>query len=109
MVISDYEVPSRPPLVVRPGDLVTVGDHDEQWPQFVFVTTGDGAGWVPDRYIDRNGTTGTVRVSYDTTELPGTAGQTVELVRDDLESGWAWCRNADGDEGWMPHTVLNPA
>lgn len=95
--------------MVSLGDVVMVGEHDGQWPQFVFVTTGHGAGWVPDRYIDHDGDRGTVRVAYDTTELPGRAGQTVELVRDDPTSGWAWCRNADGDEGWMPHTVLRPA
>lgn len=44
-----------------------------------------------------------MRTAYDTQELPASEGETVQLVLDDPESGWAWCRNADGREGWLPH------
>jgi hypothetical protein len=103
---ADHVIPDRAPLIVHPGDVVRIGDRDTEWPAFVFVTTSQGTGWVPLRHIDIEGSVGTVRVGYDTTELPASAGERVDVVRDDPESGWAWCRNDDGREGWIPHRAL---
>jgi len=108
VLTADHAIPARAPLVVRPGEVVQVGDRDTEWPAFVFVTTAHGTGWVPARHIDVDGPSGVVRVGYDTTELPAEAGEVVEVVEDDPESGWAWCRNADGRAGWIPHRVLAP-
>jgi hypothetical protein len=93
-------------LVLEPGDIVQVGERDTEWPAFVFVTALHGSGWVPARHIDIDGSVGVVRAAYDTTELPAASGESVEVVEDDPESGWSWCRNADGREGWIPHRVL---
>ncbi|WP_254773627.1 SH3 domain-containing protein [Plantibacter sp. MMLR14_011] len=106
VLIADHEIPERPPLTVRPGDVVQVGDRDTEWPAFVFVTASHGTGWVPARHLDVDGSVGVVRAGYDTTELPAVTGDTVDVVEDDPESGWSWCRNADGREGWIPHRVL---
>lgn len=109
LVTADHEVPERAPLTIRPGDVVQVGARDTEWPAFVFVTTEHGTGWVPARHLDIDGSAGTVRVGYDTTELPASSGEIVDLVADDPESGWSWCRNADGREGWVPRRVLTAA
>ncbi|WP_453984331.1 SH3 domain-containing protein [Brevibacterium casei] len=106
VLTADHEIPDRPPLTLEPGDSVEVGDQDTEWPAFVFVTAPRGTGWVPARHIDIDGPVGTVRVGYDTTELPASSGDYVDLVRDDPESGWSWCRNSDGREGWIPRRVL---
>lgn len=47
-----------------------------------------------------------VVADYDTTELAVAAGERVEVVDRDDESGWWWCRNRDGTEGWVPVLVL---
>ncbi len=106
VLTADHGIPERAPLVTQPGDIVQVGERDTEWPAFVFVTASRGAGWVPARYIDIDGSVGTVRVGYDTTELPAVMGESVDVVEDDAESGWSWCRNSDGREGWVPHRVL---
>ncbi|MDQ1204846.1 SH3 domain-containing protein [Microbacterium sp. SORGH_AS_0862] len=103
---ADHEVPDRAPLTVRPGDPVTVGDRDTEWPAFVFVTAVNGCGWVPARHVDIDGAAGIVRTGNDTTELAARAGDVVELVTDDVESGWSWCPDAAGREGWVPNRVL---
>jgi hypothetical protein len=41
---SSHSIPRRPPIQVAPGQRVRAGRRDTQWPEFVFVTTGDGAG-----------------------------------------------------------------
>ncbi|WJL94961.1 DUF4111 domain-containing protein [Microbacterium sp. ET2] len=108
VVTTDHEIPDRPPLIVEPGDTVEVGDRDAEWPAFVFVTTPRGSGWVPARHIQIDGRTGVVLVGYDTTELPARAGGLLHVIRDDPESGWAWCRDDAAREGWVPHRVLAP-
>ena len=42
-----HEISARPPLLVEPGEVVTVGRNDQEWPAFVYVTTPHGEGWVP--------------------------------------------------------------
>ena len=106
-LVDDHDVSGRAPLSIAPGDEVVVGERDTEWPAFVFVTHASGSGWVPARYIDVQGTSGSVITGYDTTELPAKAGAIVEIVRDDPESGWAWCRDGDGREGWVPHRLLD--
>lgn len=96
-------------MILEPGEVVQVGERDTEWPAFVFVTSPQGSGWVPARHIDIDGSVGTARVGYDTTELPASSGENVTVVRDDPESGWSWCRNDDGREGWIPHRVLAAA
>lgn len=105
-VAVDHVIPERPPLQVEPGQRLGVGDRDTEWPAFVFVTTDTGSGWVPSRHLHIDGSTALVRVGYDTTELPATVGEELEIVLDDPESGWAWCRAGDGREGWVPHRAL---
>jgi hypothetical protein len=101
-----HSVPERPPIRVAAGDVVLVGERDTKWPAFVFVTTSDGAGWVPDRYLSRDGTSAVVIVRYDTTELPTETGVVLDVLVQDDESGWWWCRAPDGAEGWVPVATL---
>lgn len=101
-VVVDHEIPQRPPTQLCVGEPVMVGDRDTQWPEFVFVEATTGSGWVPARHLSSDHGAAIVEVAYDTTELAVAAGEEVTVVeRDDL-SGWWWCRNATGDEGWVP-------
>jgi hypothetical protein len=78
------------------------GQRDTEWPAFVYTTTGDGAGWVPERYLDTSSEPAVVITGYDTTELATTAGEELILVEPDDPSGCARVRNAEGREGWVP-------
>lgn len=101
-VIGAHQPPERPPVRIAVGDEVTVGDRDQEWPEFVFVTTGEGAGWVPARHLSQSSGHAVVIDAYDTTELPTVVGEHLEVVREDNESGWLWCRSAAGQQGWVP-------
>jgi hypothetical protein len=105
---SAHEIPNRPPIRVEVGDRVKVGERDGEWPAFVFVTVQKGSGWIPERHLDRQGASATVTEAYDTTELPTTEGEELEVLREDLTSGWLWCRAKDGREGWVPERTLEP-
>jgi variant SH3 domain-containing protein len=63
-----------------------------------------GAGPEPDHLRPRGAV---VRTAYDTTELPAEVGDTLDVVVEDLQSGWVWCRSRHGDEGWVPVRALD--
>lgn len=102
-----HEIPDRAPLDV--GDEVEVGERDSEWPAFAFVTASHGSGWVPARHLSRSSGVAQVVTPYDTTELPTEAGEMLDVLAEDLESGWMWCRASDGREGWVPAKTLSLA
>lgn len=104
-----HEIPERPPIRVRPGQRVRVGQRDTEWPAFVFVTTDEGEGWVPERYLDTSSDPAVVAAAYDTTELATTAGEELTVLARDEAGGWVWVRNAAGREGWVPLRTVAPA
>jgi len=104
-----HQIPDRPPLQLVDGERVDVGDRDSEWPEFVFVTASHGTGWVPARHLSATSGTAVVQIAYDTTELPTQAGDVLEVVAEDLTSGWFWCREHDGREGWVPINTLEAA
>lgn len=104
-----HEIPDRPPLRIRPGDIVTVGQRDTEWPAFAFVTTATGSGWVPARHLSVSEGSGIALAPYDTTELPTEVGDTLDVMMEDTESGWFWCRSSSGREGWVPISSVHAA
>src|SRR5215469_12934425 len=106
---TPHAIPERPPIRLISGQQVRVERRDTEWPEFVFVTTGDGAGWVPGRYLDTSSDPAVVITGYDTTELSTIAGEELTLLQRDDTSGWVWVRNAAGREGWVPLRTIEPA
>ena len=49
---------------------------------------------------------GIVRTAYDTTELPAQPGDVLDVLEEDVQSGWLWCRNREGREGWVPVSTV---
>jgi hypothetical protein len=103
-----HEIPDRAPLQIAPGTEVTAGERDSEWPEFVFVTASGGTGWVPARYLSQPSGRVIVTTAYDTTELPTQVGEVLEVVTEDLVSGWLWCRSDSGREGWVPVNTVDP-
>ena len=108
-VSSPHELPERPSIQLQVGEPVMVGDRDTEWPEFVFVSSAAGSGWVPARHLSASSGAAVVEVAYDTKELAVVAGQQVTVVARDDASGWWWCRDNTGAEGWVPVAVLRDA
>jgi len=87
---------------------VQVGDRDTVWPEFVFVTTQHGEGWMPARYLSsRSGSEiATVLRPYDTSELNTQVGDELEVLEVDEPGGWLWCRSTAAAEGWIPSKTV---
>lgn len=109
MAAEAHTIPERAPLSLAAGDVVSVGRRDDDWPAFVFVTAAHGAGWVPSRHLSAEVGQAVVVNPYDTTELPTSKGETLEVVERDDESGWLWCRSTGGREGWVPSRTVERA
>ena len=90
------------------GDEVAVGERSAEWPEFVFVRAEAGSGWVPARYHAGRGGRAEAVSPYDATGLATEAGETLEVLDGDLLSGWLWCRDGEGAEGWVPIATLTP-
>ncbi|MBN1218919.1 MAG: SH3 domain-containing protein [Anaerolineae bacterium] len=100
-VISAYQAAYPDPLVIKVGEKLTVGEKESEWSGWLWCTNQDGkSGWVPEKYVEHKGDIGVARFDYDATELSVDIGQ--ELIIDCEESGWIWCTNQQGLQGWVP-------
>ncbi len=101
-----HAIADRTALRLAVGEQVLVGDRDSEWPAFVFVAAADGAGWMPGRHLSASIGPAVVQTPYDTTELPTEIDDVLEVLVEDVESGWPWCRAHSGREGWVPMKTL---
>jgi len=88
-------------VVFRKGDKVKVGKEDPEMPGWFWCENRDGMwSWVPQEYLTREGSEGTITQSYDTTELTVAVGEMLEFLKE--VKFWTFCRAHDGREGWVP-------
>ena len=100
-VITDYRSAYPDPIVLSVGDEVTVEDRKSEWSGWVWCTTAKGkSGWVPEKYIQRNDSSGIALRDYDAAELSVAEGEELKII--DEESGWLRCQHEDGRLGWVP-------
>ena len=105
-VIATHRAPDRPPIRVAPGDAVTLGERDLDWPDFVWTTLAGGlGGWIPAALFDRDAGEAVAQVEYDTRELDADIGELLTLHRE-LASWW-WAENAQGASGWIPARAID--
>ena len=94
------------PLSVRAGETVTTGRQDTEWPGWTWCTAANGlCGWIPEGYLKREGIQAILLKDYRATELSVSEGDPVKVK--EVESGWAWCVSANGEEGWLPQDHLS--
>lgn len=92
-------------VVFKKGDKVKVGREDPDMPGWYWCENIDGVlSWIPEDYLNRNGTEGTITHNYDTTELTVKTEDTLEYVT--KVKFWTLCRTRDGKKGWVPTANL---
>lgn len=102
-VIENYEVAYTNPIRLRIGDKVqiTKRETNPDWLGWVFCIDKNGiSGWVSKNYLKIEGSSAEVLKNYDASELAVTAGEQVYCLM--TEFGWAWVRNNQKLEGWVP-------
>lgn len=104
--MSGYRSAYPDPLKLRSGEVVTIGEKRSEWNGWLWCKDENGkTGWVPENYIKRKGDMGKLLVNYDATELTVEKGEELEIIKE--ESGWLWCKNKNGNLGWIPKEKVN--
>jgi uncharacterized protein YgiM (DUF1202 family) len=100
-VVTAYQTPFPDPLVIRAGESLTLGRRQSDWAGWVWCTGQTGhSGWVPEAYLDRQqGNLALANRDYDATELSAAVGETLTVHK--AESGWVWCTDPHGRQGWI--------
>jgi hypothetical protein len=105
-VKADYVVTHADPIVLKAGDVITLGPRDTEWPEFIWCTSAEGkSGWVADTVFERHGRIGIASRDYSAVELAVAAGEVVTIVEE--LGGWSRCTNEQGESGWVPDTHLS--
>lgn len=104
---ADYTVVDREPLVLPEGTEVTTGTEDRSWKGWVWVIAPDNRGtYVPAGYLEPlDGLRARMKQSFRADDLSVKRGETVTRIRE--VNGWYWCRNAAGQEGWLPDYIFD--
>ena len=105
---ADYQETDTDPLRLAPGDEVTAGPADRAWPGWIWAADAKGNdGYLPEEILDPLGDDRfRAKEAFDPTVLTIRRGDPLESLRQ--IHGWHWCRNEQGDEGWVAGYLLRP-
>jgi hypothetical protein len=104
-VIKPHKASFSYSVAFKKGERVKVGREDPEMPGWFWCEDEDRVwSWVPEEYLDREDTFGTITEEYDTGELTVEEGEELEHVTE--VSFWTLCRTLDGREGWVPTSKL---
>ncbi|ENO8972948.1 TPA: hypothetical protein GRI87_24045 [Vibrio parahaemolyticus] len=91
------------PFYLKRGDKVALGKVDDEFPNWVFITSGDGVqGWAPVQYIEKiqGSTEGVLLEDYDNVELNTVIGEKLSVLFELNE--WYRVSRSTGEVGWVP-------
>lgn len=98
-----YVIVYKNPIKLLKGDQVRVLKYEDtpEWKGWVYCSDHRGfEGWVSETYLQIESQTALVLKYYDATEIDLTENQIVQILNE--EFGWAWVRNENNQEGWVP-------
>ena len=92
-------------LSVTRGGRLEFERRPTEWAGWIWCTSRDGvSAWLPESWVTVEGRFCVMLRDYVSRELTVSAGE--EVTGEFTESGWAWVRNGEGNEGWVPLECL---
>ena len=86
---------------VKAGDVVAVGEEDEEMPGWFWCTNKEGvSAWTPEKYLRIEDGEGVILHDYDSIEHTVETGEILEPIEE--ANDWIWCTNIRGELGWVP-------
>jgi hypothetical protein len=109
LVVSPHHSELLFPLILKEGDFIFGQEKETQWKGWLWCRSdAEIYGWVPKSYLkksqDRPGFFIVIK-NYNAAELTVQTGEQLTFFYE--ESGWAWVRNKNGDDGWVPLKKLS--
>ena len=98
-VVIEHQASYSYSLELKAGERVTISDKKENGWVWCINKKGTGA-WVPEKYLERKEHTGITLFDYSSAELTVIIGERLTFIKE--ESGWIWCTNQKGQNGWVP-------
>ena len=110
IVVEPYQSNYLNPITLKKGQVLVKKNKQPQteWSGWLFCSTNDKEGWVPEQIIQKNDQGELVSLkAYTARELDVLKGE--EVARLEEMNGWFWCeRIGKGDSGWLPAEILRP-
>lgn len=110
VVVEEHASEYPNPVHLKQGEEVLLGEMDEEFQNWIFVTAASGAqGWAPVQYIEiiPGGKTGVLLHDYDAVEFDTRFGERL-VVLFELNS-WYRVLRPTGERGWVPVKTVKPA
>jgi hypothetical protein len=106
-VVKPYDTPYSDPLIARKGERLGFERRESEWEGWLWCTGTSGqSSWVPESWVQIQGSFCVLTRDYNAAELSVGTGQTIHAEY--LESGWAWATTDSGASGWVPLSHLEP-
>ncbi len=103
---ADYEETNTRALHLIAGEEVTSGPADRTWPGWIWASDSDGRnGYVPAEILEPLGEDRWAALeNFNPTVLKVLRGDKIISLR--KVHGWHWCRNENGEEGWVADYLM---
>ena len=105
-VIEDWIASYPDPIQVTAGQPITLDGRKDIWDghTWLWAKNSDGKeGWIPDCIVSSK-LPATALETYTAIELTCHKGQS--LIAEKVMHGWVFCKNDDGEKGWIPQRNL---
>lgn len=87
-------------LLVSIGDALKYERRNTSYLGWIWCTDSNGTqAWVPEAFVTIEGDRCHMLRDYSSRELAVVSGDTVEVL--EIESGWAWACDTQGEAGWI--------
>ncbi len=106
-ILKAHKAAYPDPIVLCKGEKFTPTERTDNWENNVWIWSiaqNGKEGWVPGNLpIIANAQT-VAAYDYNAKELDAKAGEFLTILSSN--HGWAWCRNEQNDEGWVPQNCF---
>ncbi|MEM9049836.1 MAG: SH3 domain-containing protein [Pseudomonadota bacterium] len=108
VVVQAWTASYPDPIQLAKGEPVDLDGREDVWDghRWLWAKNRAGkAGWIPDSLIPPDPPFAAL-AAYDALELTCQKGELLQGLM--IQHGWALCRNAGGQTGWVPMRNLRP-
>ncbi|GAK84133.1 hypothetical protein JCM19238_1699 [Vibrio ponticus] len=108
VVVEKHKSEYPEPFYLKQGELVTLGEMDDEFPNWIFVTTQSGEkGWAPVQYIDiqNHVALGVLNQDYDNNEFNTELGERLTVLFE--LNAWYRVSRVNNELGWVPVNTVS--